>query len=77
MKQKKENGWREDLPKDAIDYESGGSLMREKNRRVEVARERVYYRCLDLLDDKYKHELKWNGIWFDLFTHVMVGERRQ
>lgn len=49
--------------------------MGEKDERVIFARDRVYNKCLDLLDEGYKMEPKWNLIWVELFTHVMIEER--
>lgn len=49
--------------------------MGEKDKRVVFARDQVYHKCLDLLDEEYKMEPKWNLIWSDLFAHVMIEER--
>lgn len=49
--------------------------MGENDKRVVFARDKVYYKCLDLLDEEYKMEPKWNAIWLNLFTHVMIEER--
>lgn len=67
-------GW-EELPEDAVDDESGGCVRREKKKRVNFAREEVYDRCLDLIEDSYKGEPKWNAIWTRLFECVMTEKR--
>lgn len=72
MKQDEENDWGSPLPRSAIDR---SSTVGEKDKRVVFARDKVYNKCLDLLDEGYKMEPKWNSIWAGLFTHVMIEER--
>lgn len=49
--------------------------MGEKDERVIFARNEIYDRCWDLLDEGYKMEPGWNKIWVDLFAHVMIEKR--
>lgn len=66
-----------DLPKDAVDNESGGCLRREKDRRVRFARDSLYDKCLDLIEEGYQKEPKWNAIWMNLFQCVMTEKRKK
>lgn len=66
-----------ELPKGAVDYENGGCVRREKVRKVNLARDEVYDKCLDFIEERYKGEPKWNEIWVDLFKCIMTEKRKQ